>query len=135
MRFTLPRFNPEQLIKLILVGAGTSLFLFPSTFSPPPAKTQPIPVSIRCVEGFTAETKSYYVSICHNRSGSFYVGLAKDGSDSFAVPITAGDDDGVYTARHEQSTYKLDMNKQEFTITRANGKQWVESVQRVGEIN
>ena len=121
--------NGTKEIKLALVCAGSFLLSIPQVFQPPKAEAiEPIPID--CRESFGAETPNYYVNICYNKNGSFYVGRAKDGSGSVVLPASYRRI-GIYVATNGQHTYTLDENNHQLIITLPNGQRSIEQIIRI----
>ena len=119
---------------LSLAAAATITGFTPALILPTYAQTRPVPVEITrrvdCSRGFAVETKNYVVSICPNANGSFYVGEAKDGSESLTLNVTSTNNQ-VYTSRNGGFTYTLNMNDKLLIITTPNGESYSESIIRV----
>ncbi len=131
MVLTKSKFHGKLAMKLVLLGAGASLLLTPLGFQPPRIEALQInPDSVECQEGFSAETQRYYVSICYNRNGSFYVGRAKNGSGSIVLPVSSVKR-GIYVARNGRYTYTLNENTRQLIITLPNGRRSIERVIRI----
>lgn len=125
----LAKLNSKPVIKLALVGAGAILISIPSFFQPAKADAlRPIPID--CQEGFGAETTNYYVNICVNKNGYFYVGRAKNGLGRIVLPLSYIRN-GLYVARNGQYTYTLNENKRQLIITLPNGRRSIEQIIRI----
>lgn len=123
------KLNGKKAINLALVGAGAFFISLHSVFQAPKAEAiEPIPID--CREGFGAETPNYYVNICYNKNGSFYVGRAKDGSGSVVLPASYRRI-GIYVATKDQNTYTLDENNRQLIITLPNGQRSIEKIIRI----
>ncbi len=56
-----------------------------------------------------AETKSFYLNICHGKENDFYVGLAKNRSGHIVIPLLRAKP-GFFSAVNKNYTYVLDLN-------------------------
>jgi hypothetical protein len=119
---------------LSLATAAAITGFTPALILPTYAQTSPVLVEItrkiECGRGFAVETRSYVVSICPSANGSFYVGEAKDGSESLTLNVTSTSNQ-VYTARNGGFTYTLNMNDKLLIITTPNGESYSEGIIRV----
>jgi hypothetical protein len=134
-------YNRQYMLKVGLFSAGALLCLIPLLSLPTvvSASTRPQAVHIAalndCVndisEGFSVETRNYYVGICYTNKGSFYVGRTKKTGDRLVIPVSYNKAKNVYLANNGEYTYTLDLNKNQLIINLPNGKLYTDKVIRV----
>jgi hypothetical protein len=141
----------KKVVKLTLAGVGAFLCLIPpanATQTPQNAfnltqtdvssgvKDKPLRLAAanNCLndiaEGFSVETRNYFIGICYTQSGTFYVGHSKNGKNHILLPIFS-QNGNIYVARNGRYTYTLDMNKKQLIIKLPNGKRSIEGVIKV----
>jgi hypothetical protein len=133
--------NRQYMLKLGLFSAGALLCLIPLLSLPTvvSASTRPQAVQIAarndCVndisEGFSVETRNYYVGICYTKKGRFYVGRTKKSGDRLIIPVSYNKARNVYIAKNGEYTYTLDLNKNQLVINLPNGKLYSDKVIKV----
>lgn len=153
MAFAKPILNAKQIFKLALVGVGAVLCFTPEvkaaqittgasgvdqqSASATLTKQQPkllAAASNACLydiaEGFSVETRNYYVGICYTNNGTYYVGHSKNGNANILLRAYSPRRN-VYVAKNNLHTYTLDLNRNQLIIKLPNGKRSVERVIRV----
>ena len=134
-------YNRQYMLKLGLFSAGALLCLIPLLSLPSvvEAATRPQAIQISAIndcvndisEGFSVETRNYYVGICHRQNGVFYVGRAKRGSDRLILPVSYNRAKNVYVANNDKYTYTLDLKNNQLIIKLPSGKLYTDKVIRV----
>jgi hypothetical protein len=134
-------YNRQYILKLGLFSAGALLCLIPLLSLPTvvSASSRPQVVQVAalndCVndisEGFSVETRNYYVGICYTNKGSFYVGRTKKSGDRLIIPVSYNKARNVYIAKNGEYTYTLDLNKNQLVIKLPNGKLYSDKVIKV----
>lgn len=144
MMFGKEKINGKQSLKIMLASLGALLFLTPA------AKAEQIgannasvygetPIIIAAApndclndiaEGFSVETRNYFVGICYTRNGAYYVGRSKNGNGRILLRLSSSRNK-VYVARSGRYTYTLDMNAYQLRIGLPNGRRITERVIKV----
>ncbi len=141
MTFMKRNYNRQYMLKLGLFSAGALLCLIPLLSLPSvvEAATRPQAIQIAAIndcvndisEGFSVETRNYYVGICHRKNGVFYVGRAKKQSDRLILPVSYNRAKNVYVANNDKYTYTLDLKNNQLLIKLPSGKLYTDKVIRV----